>query len=325
MQQKVHETPTDPSNPEYDRCDPYRILKYFYSICDPTQERLFCRYQTIQQGIHHRKPENHNILHICTNKNVVIGETALGKMVKELAFKCGFKNPNKCTNHGAKALGCTTMKYAPVKVPVAARLHHQGHSKDISGNPYYRQNDVAEKLVQDALINTSDQANKCNIRLSPPLLTPISKKHLLSFTAPPLLPSVPPNPNTITFLRTQLEELKTDKIALQCELTENLGLHVDTKKKKDEEIGRLKDKVNEMESHILTIETQIKNDTEKRLVIQKSLTTTKRKYDEVTLDLTKLRAIVDEASKLKKRRATPVDCRSMCLSCYCNKQQSTSK
>ena len=38
----------------------------------------------------------------------------------------------------------------------------------------------------------------------------------------------------------------------------------------------------------------------KRLVIQKSLTTTKRKYDEVTSDLTKLRAIVDEANKLKK-------------------------
>ena len=99
-------------------------------------------------------------MHIRTNKSLVIGKTPLGKMAKELTFKCVFKNRNKCTNHGEKALGYTTMKYTYVKVPDAARLQHQGHAGYMSGKPYYRQDDVTNKLFQDALINTSDQASK---------------------------------------------------------------------------------------------------------------------------------------------------------------------
>ena len=109
-------------------------------------------------------------------------------------------------------------KYAHVKVPDATRFQHQDHAGDISDKPYYHQNNVAKKLVQDSFINTSDQASKRNICLPSPPFTPLPKKYLpallyhspVNSITPPLLPLVPTNPNTIMFLRIQLEELKKD-------------------------------------------------------------------------------------------------------------------
>lgn len=77
MQKKIRETPSDPSHPDHDRCDPYRILHYFHSLCDPKQERLFCRYQTIPQAAHRRKPENIHLARLRTNPVTVPEEARL--------------------------------------------------------------------------------------------------------------------------------------------------------------------------------------------------------------------------------------------------------
>ena len=69
------------------------------------------------------------------------------------------------------------MKYAPVKVPGAARFPHQDHTGDMSSNSYYRPNNIAKKLLQDVVINTADKANKCNSRPPPSQFTPPSTNH----------------------------------------------------------------------------------------------------------------------------------------------------
>ena len=84
--------------------------------------------------------------------------------------------------------------------------------------------------------------------------------------------------------------------------------------RKMRKIGTLKEKVNEMKTHISIIEAQIKHDTEERLVIQKSLEmssqdlikitsklqATRRKNDEVSSKFTKMRAIVEEVKRIKE-------------------------
>lgn len=69
----------------------------------------------------------------------------------ELAHLCGFVNPNKCTNYGAKALGVIILQNAPNHILKNKRLHHQGHKGDSNGCPYFRDNDMAGKRLQDSL------------------------------------------------------------------------------------------------------------------------------------------------------------------------------
>ena len=68
---------------------------------------------------------------------------------------CKFDNPLKFTNHGAKALGHSIIENAPTQVPLAKRLAHSNHSNLISGIHYQAKNDVAEKMLQDAMIHNT--------------------------------------------------------------------------------------------------------------------------------------------------------------------------
>ena len=77
----------------------------------------------------------------------------LGKAVKELALKCGFENPLKCTNDGAEAPGFTILQNAHVAIPTEQRLARSNHLKEVSGRPYSQFTDAGEKKLQDGLVS----------------------------------------------------------------------------------------------------------------------------------------------------------------------------
>ena len=108
-------------------------------------------YQTKPQSIFRMKSNSP----FRTNPNQPIGDTPLGKAVSELAVKCNFDNPLKFTNHGAKALGHSIIENAPIQVPLTKRLAHSNHSNPTAGIPYQAQNDMAEKMLQDAMIHNT--------------------------------------------------------------------------------------------------------------------------------------------------------------------------
>ena len=151
LMKKVRETPNNPLDPLHDPCDPYRIFHYFRTICPPEQVRLFCMFQTKPQSLLCSKSN----IPFRTNPTQPIGETPLGKAVSELAVKCDFDNPLRFTNHGAKALGHCIVENAPVQVPLAKRLQHSNHANPTAGIPYQAENDVAEKILQDAMIHNT--------------------------------------------------------------------------------------------------------------------------------------------------------------------------
>ena len=170
MTKKLRETPADPNAIGHDPCDPYCILLHYRSLCPLEQIRLFCQFQSNSQK--NERAKSIPPLPYCSNPNLNIGENVLGKMTAELALKCGFENPEKCTNHGNKALACSIMQSA--NIPKQQRLARQGHSNDYSERPYCRRTDAAEKLLQDGLCAVAPPASVPLTIMRPPMPPPLA-------------------------------------------------------------------------------------------------------------------------------------------------------
>ena len=91
------------ANPEDPLCT-VKLLKFFRSICHPSQKRVFCKKASESQLKEWRLS---NEPYQC-NPNQHVRENTINKGMKYIAQLCGFEDFNKCTSHGNCALGITT-------------------------------------------------------------------------------------------------------------------------------------------------------------------------------------------------------------------------
>jgi len=90
------------ANPEDPLCT-VKLLKFFRSICHPSQKRVFCK-KASESQLKDWRLSNEPYQY---NPNQPVGENTINKGMKYIAQLCGFEDFNKCTNHGNRALGIT--------------------------------------------------------------------------------------------------------------------------------------------------------------------------------------------------------------------------
>jgi len=90
------------SNANDDLC-PHRFLKFFRSVCAPTQERVLC-YRASVDALEEYGLKNLPYLYNATNP---IGGNPISDVCKKLARELGFEDWEKCTGQGLRKMGIT--------------------------------------------------------------------------------------------------------------------------------------------------------------------------------------------------------------------------
>jgi hypothetical protein len=92
------------ANPDDELC-PVKFLKFIRSVCEPDQQRVFCKESSTAQKHEFRVKK----LPYLYNKNLPLGENTISTANKKFAQLIGFENWERCTNHGNRALAITTV------------------------------------------------------------------------------------------------------------------------------------------------------------------------------------------------------------------------
>jgi hypothetical protein len=88
---------------EKDVLCPYQFMKFFRSICAPTQMRVLC-YRTSMDALEEYGLKNLPFLYNLTNP---IGGNPISDVTKKMALELGFEDWEKCTGQGLRKLGIT--------------------------------------------------------------------------------------------------------------------------------------------------------------------------------------------------------------------------
>jgi len=93
---RIYPNPNDPL------C-PYKFLKFYRTLCPPHQDRVFCMLASPSQCKQHAD-NGHAYIY---NPKRPVGVNKIDNTV--LAKRMGFENPDRCTAHGNRKLGITTV------------------------------------------------------------------------------------------------------------------------------------------------------------------------------------------------------------------------
>jgi len=93
---RIYPNPNDPL------C-PYKVLKFYRTLCPPHQDRVFCMLASPSQCKQHAD-NGHAYIY---NPKRPVGVNKIDNTV--LAKRMGFENPDRCTAHGNRKLGITTV------------------------------------------------------------------------------------------------------------------------------------------------------------------------------------------------------------------------
>jgi hypothetical protein len=184
---RVYPNPSDPL------C-PYKFLAFYRTINVPTQVRVFCGKASSKQ----MKEFRANNLPYLYNEKQPIGENSIDANTKEFAKEMGFDNWQRCTNHGNRKLGITTI-VTNADAGVAPLMLKVSEQKNIQTSmSYQKENPTMQKTYDKALIGKhvnsppkSPNNHKCS-RYDKDCKLPIEEE------SKPQLVMVPTKPSTIS-------------------------------------------------------------------------------------------------------------------------------
>jgi len=89
---------------ENDTLCPYRFIKFFRTLCHPSQERVLC-YRASSDAIEEWQSKNKPYLYNPTNP---IGGNPISDVTKKMARDLGYEDWEKCTGQGLRKMGITS-------------------------------------------------------------------------------------------------------------------------------------------------------------------------------------------------------------------------
>ena len=254
LQFKLRESPDDPL------C-PYRLIKYYSTLCPPYQERFFCNYMTATQKKERKNPKasDHHPSWV-TNPNRPIGENNMGEKTKELAHLCKFDDAQYCTNHGNRALGITTLVNAPsASSNNKAILTHSRHGPAKSQEPYIHDTDIAQHRLQNALATSLSKPQSEKLCIPPPPTTTIMPPSTATTIPPSKIPIHCVDTGVVTEAKPKVSFDDTPLLKQECiELKEELKVMSIAKYELEEEVSGLHDEIESLKRKFkddLSIET----------------------------------------------------------------------
>lgn len=133
---------------ENDPLCPYKFLLFFRGLCEPDQERVFCKEATAKQLRQYRKKK----LPYLYSKKKPIGENNVDGNTKEFAQEMGFANWEKCTNHGNRKLGITTLVTNADKGCMPLILKTTRHKNIKTSLDYQKENPDMQETYNHSII-----------------------------------------------------------------------------------------------------------------------------------------------------------------------------
>ena len=144
-------------------CDPddfldlYILMMKYKEMCDPTQDRFYCKKLSGLQLQKHA--EKFRTIKYQSNKNLPIGYNTLSKWGQELAKKCGVEDWKKCTNHGFRSYAITENANNPhISLPEGMALSR--HKTTQAYLTYTRCTDASEIARIQAIEEHNRKINK---------------------------------------------------------------------------------------------------------------------------------------------------------------------
>ncbi len=134
-------------NPKDPLC-PYKFLTFYRSLCTPTQERVFCAKASIAQMKEYRA----NNLPYLYNEKKPVGENNIDGNTKDFAKEMGFDNWQRCTNHGNRKLGITTIVTNADAGIAPLMLQVTRHKRIQTSMAYQKENPQMQKTYNKAVV-----------------------------------------------------------------------------------------------------------------------------------------------------------------------------